>query len=462
MKKITINPVTRSNSPFVVEVMVSAGQVVEAKCSVQFFRGFELILRGRDPRDASYLTERVCGICSSAHGTAAAYALEDAAGARPPRNGNILRNLIFGADLLQNHIRHFYLLSLPDYVQGPGMPPFVPAYQKGYRLSGKAGEAMLENYYMAFEMARLAHEMVAVLGAKAPFPHSILAGGSTVAPTADVIMDFKYKLKKINDFVNNRMLPDAQTLAGVYADYYEIGARSANMLEFGLFPRDEHDRDRYFPPGMVLDGQVHKVDPQAIREDLSHAWYVDRPDQGETVPDREKEGAYSWVKAPRYNGRAMEGGPLARLWLSGDYRRGVSVMDRIMARVLETRMVGRLMEQWLEELRPGEPVFIPLKIPQETEGLGLTGAMRGPLLHWVRIEKGRIARYQIITPTAWNMSPRDAGGQPGPMEEALLGTPVADENEPVEIGRVVRSFDPCSACATHVIVPGSPVRRLII
>ncbi|AGL00897.1 nickel-dependent hydrogenase large subunit [Desulfoscipio gibsoniae] len=476
MKKITINPVTRANSPFVVEVTVSGGKVVEARCSVQFFRGFELILKDRDPRDASYLTERVCGICSAAHGTAAAFALEDAAGVRPPHNGNVLRNLILGADLLQNHIRHFYLLSLPDFMRGPDLHPFVPGYKKDFRLNGRDNEAMLQNYYEALEIARLAHELVALFGAKAPFPHSILAGGSTVAPAVDVVLNFRSKLQKINDFIANRMIADAHTLADVYADYYTIGGRKADMLIFGLFPRDQNDQGRYFPFGVVLDGQVCQMDSQAIKEDLSHAWYEDNGENSgvskvmrnqevlndQTAPDRDKQGAYSWVKAPRYNGRAVEGGPLARLWVSGDYRRGVSTIDRIMARVLETQKVGQLMEGWLKELRPGEPVYKTFKIPQKAVGVGLTGAMRGPLGHWLRIEKGRIANYQIITPTAWNMSPRDAEGQLGPMEQALLDTPVADENEPIEISRVVRAFDPCSACATHVIAPGKSLREFMI
>lgn len=467
MKKITINPVTRANSPFVVEVTVSEGKVVDARCSCNLFRGFEMILRNRDPRDASYLTERICGICSSAHGTAAALALEDAAGIRPPHNGNVLRNLILASDLLQNHIRHFYLLGLPDFVKGPELPPFTPGYKKDFRLNAKDNETMLKNYFEALEVARVTHEMVAILGAKAPFPHSILAGGSTVAPTADVLMDFRYKLKKVNAFINDKMLPDVHILAEVYDDYYKIGNRKANMLIYGIFPRDEYDRERHFPFGFVQNGQIQEVDPKAIKEDLSHSWFVSKgspqgPTVEQTIPDREKDGAHTFVKAPRYNGRAVEGGPLARLWVSGDYRRGVSVMDRIMARVVESQKIGLLMEEWVEQLRPGEPVYKPFKVPKKAQGVGLTGAFRGPLGHWLRIKNGRIEHYQIITPTAWNMSPRDAGGQLGPMEEALMDTPVADENEPIEIARVVRSFDPCSACATHVIVPGKPVKEFVV
>ena len=467
MKKIVINPVTRANSPFVTEVTVADGRVVDARCMCEFFRGFEIILRGRDPRDASYLTERVCGICASAHGTAAAFALEDAAGVKPPRNGNVLRNLILGADVLQNHIRHFYLLGLPDYLRGPDLPPFVPCYQSDMRFSDRDNQEILNNYYEAFNMARLCHELVALLGAKAPFPHSILAGGSTVAPSADVVMKFKFKLRKINDFINNKMVSDGMKLAETYADYYEIGQRKADMLIFGMFPKDERDLERYFPFGYVQDGQVQNVKIKAIQEDISNSWYSGKkslqdPAADFTEPDRDKTEAYSFIKAPRYSGRAVEGGPLARLWVTGDYRRGVSVMDRVMARVKEACIVGSLMENWLEELRPGEPVYKSFKVPEKAVGVGLTGAMRGPLGHWLKIEKGRIAHYQIITPTAWNMSPRDAQGQPGPMEEALLNTPVANENEPVEISRVIRSFDPCAACATHLIVPGRSLQEFMV
>jgi len=467
VKKIVVGPLTRANNSSFVEVIVENKKVVDARCSGIFFRGFESILRGRDPRDAGYLTQRICGICSSAHGTAASFALENAAGVRPPRNGNLLRNLILGADLLQSHIRNFYLYSLPDYVQGPNLRPFIPGYTKGYRLPKKTNETMIEHYFQAVETSRLTHELMTLLGGKAPHSHGLLAGGNTVPPSADILMDFTSKLRKINDFIRNTMIPDVFTLAKAYPDYYEIGCRTPNLLEFGLFPLNENDNERFFPGGAVVDGHPQKLDTSAISEYLKYSWFAENgeprhPSRGRTEPDREKEGAYSWVKAPRYEGKPMEGGPLARLWIRGDYRKGVSTMDRTVARVLEAEMIGKLMEGWVEELRPGEPVFVPFKVPREAEGAGLTGVMRGPLGHWLRIERGRIAHYEIITPTTWNFSPRDDEGRLGPVEEALIGTPVEDENEPVEIGRVVRAFDVCSACQAHILVPAAPVGKTVI
>ncbi|MGI6448717.1 MAG: nickel-dependent hydrogenase large subunit [Desulfitobacteriia bacterium] len=467
MKKITIGPFTRANNSCEVEVTIENKKVIDARCSGTFFRGFELILQGKEPRDASYLTARICGICSAAHATAASYALENAAGIKPPRNGRLLRNLILGADFLQNHIRHLYLFSLVDFISCPKIAPFVPSSSADKRLAKKENEALVRHLFASLEIGRLAHELVALLGGKAPFPHGILAGGSTVPPSADIIMKLKAKLQKINDFIRNTMLPDVHLLAETYPDYYEIGSRPPNMLEFGVFPSDEKGQRRHFPAGVIIGGQQGKVNTLAIREHLSKSWYEDDagseyPAQGKTIPDRKKKGAYSWVKAPRYGRMPMEGGPLARLWIRGDYRRGTATMDRIMARAMEAEKTGLLMETWVNELEPGKPVFTPFEVPLEAEGVGLTGAMRGPLGHWLKIEKGRIAHYQIITPTAWNFSPRDNNGKRGPVEEALIGTPIANEKEPIEIGRVIRAFDVCSSCSAHVLIPGKPVQEVVI
>ncbi|NLI92767.1 MAG: nickel-dependent hydrogenase large subunit [Peptococcaceae bacterium] len=467
MKKIVVGPLTRANNSCFVEVLVENKKVVDARCSGIFFRGFELIMEGRDPRDASYLTQRICGICSSAHGITASLALENAAGVRPPKNGNILRNLIFGADFLQNHIRHLYLFSLSDYITGPEVAPFIPGYSTDKRLKEETNNSMIQHIFESIEISRLAHDLVTLLGGKAPFPHGILSGGSTVFPTADVMMAFKSKLRRVNDFIKNAMLSDVFTLAEVYSDYYQIGCRAPNMLEYGIFPRNEEEGDRYFPGGAVINGMLQKVDPSVIQEHVSKSWYSAdsesrHPFQGKTVPDREKEGAYSWVKAPRYMETPMEGGPLAQLWIKGDYRKGISTMDRIVARALVAEKIGALMESWVDELEPGQPIFTPFEVPREASGIGLTGAMRGPLGHWIYIKNGRIVHYQIITPTAWNFSPRDDSDRKGPVEEALIGTPIADESQPIEIGRVVRAFYVCSSCSAQVMIPGSPVREIIL
>uniref|UniRef100_A0A7C2IPX5 Hyaluronate lyase n=1 Tax=Ammonifex degensii TaxID=42838 RepID=A0A7C2IPX5_9THEO len=458
-RQIIINPITRANNTGHVEVTIADGKVVDCRCSALFFRGFEIILRGRDPRDAPYFTQRICGICATAHATAAAFALEELAGVVPPKNGNLLRNLILGADFLQNHLRHFYLLELPDYVRGPDKPPFQPRYRRDYRLLPEAETTLREHYFEAADVSRVAHEVVTALGGKAPFPHGILAGGSTVPPDGAVILDLQAKLRVITRFVREKMVPDAQTIAAAYPEYYELGKRPLRLLGYGCFPVDPERKQFYLSGGVVEETGIRRVDRALIAEHLCHAYFEEQgkpqaPDTAVTRPDPGKPGAYSWIKAPRYEQKAFEGGPLARMWVAGRYRRGVSAMDRLLARVMESEMLCGLMERWLEKLEPGEPVFSTFDVPKTGEGLGLTDSMRGPLLHYLRLEGGRISRYEIITPSAWNFSPRDEGEQPGPAEEALVGTPIADPQEPIEVGRIIRSFDPCYACATHIIQKG--------
>ncbi|UWG96129.1 nickel-dependent hydrogenase large subunit [Dehalobacter sp. DCM] len=465
MKKILIGTLSRLNNSSAVEVTIENKTVVDSQCRGIFYRGFERILEGKDPRDAGYITERICGICSSVHALAAAYALENAAGIQVPYNGHLMRNLIVGADILQNHIRHFYLFVLTDYIQGPQLSPLDTGYAVDKRFPKNVNDNLVKNMFQAIEISRLATEMIALIGGKTPFPHSILAGGCSVAPTADVIVHFNSKLKKINEFIRTTMQDDTHILADYYPDYFNIGKRKLNMLEFGLFPLAGNTGERYLPGGAVLNGELKDVNLSNITEHISRSWYSDNPaapepGSGITVADVDKKDAYSWVKAPRYFGIPMEGGPLVRLWIRGDYRNGISTMDRIRARSLEAEITGRVMETWLAEIRPGEPTFSSFKMPMEAESVGLTGAMRGPLGHWLKIKKGRIAHYEIITPSAWNFSPQDDTGQKGPVEEALIGTSIADEAQPIEIGRVIRAFDICSSCSTHIITPGSPLKEM--
>ncbi|MBE0466342.1 MAG: nickel-dependent hydrogenase large subunit [Candidatus Desulforudis sp.] len=464
--RIVINPTTRTMGASQVEVRVKAGRVVDARCGATVFRGFELILRDRDPRDAAYITQRICGICPTAHATAASFAVEDLAGIRPPHNGNLLRNLIFAGDLLQNHIRHFYLFTVPDYVRVPEIRPLTPPSTTDCRLPRAENQRLIDNYFQSIDVSRKAYEIDALLGGKAPHPHGILPGGGSVPVTAITVLNLLSIVKTIYRFIEERMLPDVYTLAEHYPEYFEIGARGVDFLNFGLFPVDPEASAHHFPGAAMIGGRKEAVDSGEISEHLRYTHFegapVEHPSRGDTRPNPDKPGGYSWAKAPRYRGRALEGGPLAQLWTCGDYRRGVSVLDRLIARVLLSREVAGLMRKWLTALKPGRPVFSHFQVPKSGVGVGLTGAMRGPLGHWLEVEGGRIKHYQIITPTAWNFSPHDDQGGPGPVEEALIGTPVADPNEPVEIGRVLHSFDPCMSCVAHVIVVDRPVPDRVI
>ncbi len=456
VEKIRISPVTRINGFWNLEVDLDGGQITDARSSGIFFRGFEEILKGRDPRDAAYLTERICGICSTAHAIAASHAMENALQIEIPLNAVLLRNLSFGADLLQNHLRHFYLLTVLDFVRGPEQPPFLPRYESDYRLDRQETDRVMESYRLHFDIARLTHEMVTIFGGKAPHQHGIIAGGVTTPPTVDRIQKFMGSLETVLEFIGERLLPDAGLLARRYEDYFEIGRGYENLLAYGNFPVPGKESEYVMPFGVYIDGRIEEFNPEEIREHVHHSWFAQKvpkhPAKGETSPEPDKDDGYSWVKAPRYAGKPFETGPIAHLWMKGEYRRGISTMDRILARVLEAQMVGRMMKEWLKQLEPGKPVYRPYEMPErEVEGVGYTGAMRGALAHWVRFKGTRILHYQIVTPSAWYCSPRDGNGMRGPLEEALVGTPVADPDNPIEIGRVARSFDPCLACAVHLL-----------
>jgi len=263
-------------------------------------------------------------------------------------------------------------------------------------------------------------------------------------------------LETVLEYINGRLIPDAQLLARRYDDYFEIGRGYENLLAYGNFQVPGKNSEFVMPFGVYSDGRIDKFNPERIREHVHYSWFVQdspkHPVEEETNPEPDKEGAYSWVKAPRYAGKPFETGPIAHLWMKGDYRRGISTMDRILARVMEAKIVGNMMKEWLKQLEPGKPIYRPYEMPdKEVEGVGYTGAMRGALAHWVRFKGNKIFHYQIVTPSAWVCSPRDAGGMRGPLEEALVGTPIADTDNPIEIGRVARSFDPCLACAVHLI-----------
>ncbi len=518
MEKVIIDPVTRIEGHLKVEVTLDQGKAKEARTSGTLFRGFEIILKGRDPRDASQITQRVCGVCPIAHATASVFALDQAFGLEDkiPSNARVIRNLILGSNFLQSNILHFYHLAALDFVDltrlakyegkdvrvralkeffaGGSSSPFLPRYEGDYRLDDKANEELASHYLLALEVRRKTHEMLAIFGGKMPHNVGMVAGGVTEKPTVDKMSAFLWRLNEIREFIDNVYLSDVMRIAEKYEDYLEMGASGYRFLSYGAFnldrdPTDQTKRSRLYRQGLVDPTlKFTDLEPNRITEQVKNSWYEDEttnqhPSRGDTVPSENKPGAYSWLKAPRYDEEPCEVGPLARL-VVGYSRSDPGVRDlvektlsamklkfsnfssclgRHLARALDTKLVADAMAEWVLELKPGEPTYVPYELPEEAEGMGLTEAPRGALGHWIRIKRGVIDNYQLVVPTTWNASPRDDSNQAGPIEEALAGIRVKDSRNPLEVVRVIRSFDPCLACAVHFVTPkGREVERLRI
>jgi hydrogenase large subunit len=504
MKKIVIDPMTRIEGHLRVEVLVDGGVVKECNSSGTLFRGFELILKGRDPRDAQRITQRVCGVCPAAHSIASTLALDSAFGvdSRIPDNGRIIRNLILGSNYIQSHILHFYHLAALDFVdvthvadyagndssllhtkaflERGQLGPFLPRYEGDYRLSKENNIAATGHYLEALKIRRLAHEMLAIFGGKMPHAMAVVPGGVSNPPTTDKITEFLWRLNTCRDFIDNVYIPDILAVAGAYPDYLEIGSGCKNMISYGVFDqetevKDLTKRNRFFPSG-VVNGQLEfkELEPGLIAEDVRHSWFEGKgssPAKAHTRPSPGKPDAYSWMKAPRYNRKVAEVGSLSRVlnaFVRGNekvktlvqdvlqrLRAGsqalFSVLGRHAARALESKMLAEAMVEWILQLKPGEPAYVGYQLPDAAEGMGLTEGPRGALGHWITIKDRKIDRYQLVVPTTWNASPKDARDQPGPMEQAIIGTHIRDLENPFEIVRIVRSFDPCLACAVHLV-----------
>jgi len=502
--KIVIEPVTRIEGHLKIETVVEDGVVKDAKSSGTLFRGIELILRGRDPRDAQVITQRICGVCPQSHGIAAALNLDSAFGIadKIPPNARIIRNLIQGAHVVQDHILHFYHLaaldyvdvakladydgqdsnlnSIKDFIARGELGPFLPRYEGDYRLPPEVNEQAVAHYVKALDIRRLGHEMVSTFSGKIPHSVGVIPGGVTTPPTVDKILSLLWKLRQLQDFINNAYIPDVLAVASAYPDYFEIGVGCKNLLSYGAYDLEDKNPDltqrkRLFRQGVTsADLKPGKLDITKITEGVKHSWYQNsssgrHPTQGETKPEYGKEGAYSWVKSPRYDGKVYEVGPLARVavtYVHGDPTMKdlvdsslaqlkappsvlFSVLGRHLARALSAKYIADSMDKWLLELKPGEPTYVEYTIPEESTGVGLTEAARGALGHWLEIKDQKIANYQCVVPTTWNASPQDDNGNPGPIEQAIIGTKIRDKNNPCEIVRIVRSFDPCLACAIH-------------
>lgn len=467
---LTISPMTRVEGHLDVEVTVDTingtQQVTDALCAGAMFRGFERILTGRDPRDAVQLTQRICGVCPISHGMASCLALEQAFVLTPAENGRIVRNLVLGANYIQSHILHFYHLAAPDYINTDGildMSPWRPHLASPDMITGSTAVALVGNYVKALEMRRKAHQMGAIFAGRMPGTASFVPGGATKPVTAADVTAFRTLLTELRSFISNVMLADGEALLTVFANYSNIGRGCGNLLAYGVFDLNSAGTSKLLARGRYTNGSLGTVDTTQIREYVSHSWYTANsgnraPANGITEPAADKAGAYSWIKAPRYAGAVHEVGPLARMWVNGDYRYGISAMDRIVARALETEKVANAMDGWLTQLVPGAATYTYKATPATGTGIGLTEAPRGALGHWAQIGSSKLTQYQVVTPTGWNASPMDDSGQHGAMEQALIGTPVKDVKNPIELLRVVHSFDPCLACSVHLVRPGKKAK----
>lgn len=471
-KTFTIDPLTRIEGHLKIEVTVDAvnniQQVIDAKCWGTMFRGFEQILINHDPMDAPYLTQRICGVCPVSHGLASSMALENAAKVVPSNNGRILRNLVLGANFIQSHILHFYHLALLDYLNTQGlleMSPWAPRFATADMITGTQAQALVGHYVKALEFRRKAHQMGAIFGGKLPCPPSLLPGGCTEKVDAAKITAFRALLTELRSFIDNVFMPDLQVLSSAFPQYYKIGKGYGKLLAYGVFNLNSAGTSMLFKRGFYDGAAIQPLNLASITEDVKYAWYSSathlNPASGQTLQSANKAGAYSWIKAPRYLNQPYELGPLARMWMTGYYKRGISTMDRLAARVWETKTLADAMNGWLNQLVVGQSSYTFPTMPAASTGIGLTEAPRGALGHWVAISSGKVQRYQIITPTAWNASPKDDKGLRGPIERALIGTPVGNTDIPIEILRVVHSFDPCLACAVHVLRPGQKTGKVI-
>ncbi len=452
MAKITLNPVTRISGLLSIEVLLEKNRIVEeAFCRGEQFRGFELMLKGRDIFDAVYLSERVCGICSMAHGFTAANLIRQIYQIKLSREARILEQLMLGAEFLQNHIRHFYLLALPDYMDCQFFTSNPPS-QEPSRFSISEQQQLLEHYYAAIDYSAKCHEMQAIFGGKAPHQHGLTAAGITVIPTADHRLQFIALLESVQEFIQEEMLPDAYRLAAIYPDYFEIGTRPARFISFGLF---DPSYGGSFLSGVYDNSSILTLKNNQIDENITYAWFKELDSIQQ--PDPEKPGAYSWVKAPRYKSLAFEGGPLARKIISAGLQKTTDkapltgTMARLVARAEEASLIASWMNKWIHSLPEHGEYIKEFNKPVFQHATQMNDAPRGPLLHSMSVQDNQIASYNIITPSTWNFSPKDEYGQSGPVEEALVGTTINDPGNPVEIGRIIRSFDPCLSCGTHHI-----------
>jgi hydrogenase large subunit len=533
MVRSIIDPITRIEGHLRVEMEVEGGIVKDAWVSGGLFRGVELILKGREPRDAYFISQRICGVCPISHGHTSTLATEAALyknGAKTPENARIIRNLLEGAQFLHSHILWFYNLAaldwvnpinalkanvadtyalaeqagtstadfgkiqkrLADFVAGGQLSIFSGHWfdAPGYKLPAELDLIATAHYLEALTKQAEASQISAIIGGKMPHVMTTAAGGTTFVPSEEKLADILFRFQDLNAWIKSTMVPDTLAIAPFYLDAAGYGAGVGNFGAWGVF--EEKDRDpkkRALPAGMLIGGTASDVDEAKILEYVKHSYYTSEsglnPTKGVTTPEYstyDTAGKYTWSKAPRYDGKPIEMGGLSRLLVA--YTAGVprikelvdstlaalgtpgkplpvaaliSTLGRTASRNLEALYVSELMIKYVGELianiKGGDSKFYEPLNSEDGEGTGMWEAPRGALLHYTNVKGNKIENYQAIVPSTWNISPRDDKDIAGPMEQALIGCPVESIEKPLHALRTVHSFDPCVACAVHVIEP---------
>ena len=544
---------------------MEGNRIAAAYSSGTSVRGIEIILKGRDPRDAWAFAQRICGVCTLVHGMASIRAVEDALKYPIPPNAQLIRNLMIAAQYVHDHVMHFYHLHALDWVDvvsalnadpaatsalqqsiskhplsSPGYFADVKAQLKrfvesgqigifangywghpGYKLPAEANLMAVAHYFEALKWQREIAKLHAIFGGKNPHPNFVVGGvpcpidlNSDSAINTEKLQKVLGIIQLAREFVDNVYLPDTLAIAGFYKDWGTRGEGLGNFMTYGDFPADGmNPATNLVPAGVILNrdlSTIHPLDlrqPSQVEEYVAHSWYdyaggKDKglhPWDGETAlnytgpqPPYEQldvEGGYSWIKAPRWNGHAVEVGPLARvlmLYASGHAQTKelvgqalstlqlpveslYSTLGRVAARTLETKIVADAMQGWYDKLvgniRAGdtktfnETMWDPSTWPKHAKGVGFMEAPRGGLGHWIVIDNGKISNYQAVVPSTWNAGPRDPKGQPGAYEAALQDNHTMENpDQPLEILRTIHSFDPCLACAVHVMDPDGKQR----
>ena len=560
--RVVVDPITRIEGHLRIEAELGDDNAIAgAWSSGTMVRGIELILKGRDPREAWAYAQRICGVCTLVHGIASVRAVENALNYEIPPNAQIIRNLMVAAQYVHDHVMHFYHLHALDWVDvvsalsadpkatsvlaqsisnypksSPGyfadtqkkLKDFVEAGQLGifangfwghpdYKLPAEANLMAVAHYLEALAWQRDVVKLHTVFGGKNPHPNFLVGGapspvssatGGAAATAVNIVgLDqVRDVINRMRDFVDQVYVPDTLAIASFYKDWFARGEGLGNFMTYGDFPLNGvNGKDLFIPGGVILDRKLHRIepvdltDPEQVQEFVAHAWYDYsggketglHPWDGETNLNYtgpkppydylDVDQSYSWLKSPRWRGKAVEVGPLARvlmLYATGHEQTKelagmalskldlpieamFSTLGRTAARTLETKIIVDQMQGWFDTLmaniKAGDiavhnpAMWEPSTWPKEARGVGFMEAPRGALAHWVVIKDGKIDNYQAVVPSTWNAGPRDPQGQTGAYEAALMDRhTIFDRAQPLGIQRTIHSFDPCIACAVHV------------